>query len=469
MSPAAALENRDTDSAAMWNPQGAPQNYNDFYISVDADFPTSVEAVLWANNGDTVHDPTQLLVFLSDDAVSWTHVATLDLSAIVGSKDKTVLAMPAARAARYWKLNPRGIQFQPQPRVIGLCDTPDCTATTAAWASKETPTEEFPENGFAAKWIGSVEIKTAGTYMFYLTSRDGGRLYIDNKKVVDSYSSNGGWRKSSPSTYLWPGYHSLVADMYKAPQSPATASALLEYKGPDTSQEVVTVKGVHDPELEGEEPASEEAAETAMREAKLRAKDEAVLAAARNKGAELAASLARLRAQESKLRQKEALHGPESRHLSPPLPLGRGQPRTSSDVKDVKGQLGHVSSPAPRVAEEATVIRGRSATGDAQVRRDNIVRQRVRERMQWPSYRSNGDTYQLRGAFRNAEDSRRSSVLDTERRWGWVKRGLEGYGRRQDGYYRAEEDDGEGTGGSRRQVAVGDGAWGARNGPRRLR
>jgi hypothetical protein len=49
-------------------------NYNDYYISVDLEVPTVVEALLWANVGDGSHDATSALLYLSDDAVSWTQV-----------------------------------------------------------------------------------------------------------------------------------------------------------------------------------------------------------------------------------------------------------------------------------------------------------------------------------------------------------------------------------------------------------
>jgi hypothetical protein len=468
MSPSAALENRDPESSAMWNPQGAPENYNDYYMSLDVDFPTQVKAVLWGNNGDTVHDPTQLLVFLSDDAVSWTHVATLDLSSLRGGKVATVLAMPATRAARYWKLNPRGTQYQPTPRVVGLCDTADCAAIgvpTGSWAVGETPSENFPVNGFAAKWMGSVEVQTAGTYTFYLSSRDGARLYINNKQVVDSYSSNGGWRNGSPAIFLWAGHHTIVADMFKAPQTSATAAVLLEYKGPDTSQQVAIVKGVHDPALEGEEPASEEAAEAAMREAKLIARDEAVLAAARNKGAELAASLARLRAQENKLRQKETLHTSHAIAVKPPLE--HGNRHGPLDARRVVERRHDTRAPyAPRVVQESAVPRGRGTAADSGRELQGDVRERVRQRMQWPSYRSDRDSYELQGDFKTERS--RSSVLDTERRWGWVKRGLEGYGRREGGY--VGESEGGQTEGARREMVQRDSApqgWERSHGPRR--
>jgi hypothetical protein len=53
-----------------------------------------------------------------------------------------------------------------------------------------TISERVPRDGnFAAKWIGNIEIKTAGLYTFSTTSDDGSRLWINNQMVVD----NGGY------------------------------------------------------------------------------------------------------------------------------------------------------------------------------------------------------------------------------------------------------------------------------------
>ena len=52
--------------------------------------------------------------------------------------------------------------------------------------------------------------ESGGWYTFYLSSRDGGRLYINDVELIDSYHTRGGWRKASDEVYLWPGHHVLV-------------------------------------------------------------------------------------------------------------------------------------------------------------------------------------------------------------------------------------------------------------------
>ena len=84
-------------------------------------------ALLWANAGDTDHDPATIKVFSSDDGVTYTLVDTVDSSALQGSK--AITALPVANAdtrAKFWRINPGGIEKQSIPRVMGLCNTPDC-------------------------------------------------------------------------------------------------------------------------------------------------------------------------------------------------------------------------------------------------------------------------------------------------------------------------------------------------------
>ena len=527
-SPGAALENRDTESGnnedVMWNPQGAPAHYSDYSIVLDTGFPQIVQAVLWANAGDTVHDAVALNVYSSDDAMTWTKVAQLDLQRLVGVKNESVLALPApfAGPARFWKLNPTGIENQPTPRILGICDTKNCSATpspTGTWTVGDPPVEDFPINGFAAKWIGNIEIKTgtdhirirththtkthtnshthacmharmhasmhahththththtlihththtcththahthahkhspkrtrththtrslsAGWYTFYLSSRDGGRLYINDQQKIDSYPTSGGWRKASSEMFLFAGHHALVADMWKAPSAASYAVVKLEYKGTDTYDAIVLVQGVHDPALEGVKPASEEAAKAAMREAKLVQQDEAVLAAARNKGAELAATLARLRRRESKLRAKERMEQPGTHVL-----VSQSHFDESLLVhKQTHGPLAivhrppllqpqqYVSSPPNSEGMQAPIRRGRSSSGEKNKKR--AAKKRIFKKLQWPSYRDDGNGYKLVGQI--VQEETPASVLDTERRWGWVKKGLEGYGRREAGH-----------------------------------
>ena len=148
-SPAAALNNRD-DTALQdaggfvgWNPQGGPENNADQYIDFDlGGRGATITGLLWANAGDTDHDPATIKVFSSDDGVTYTLVDTVDSSALQGSK--AITALPVANAdtrAKFWRINPGGIANQSIPRVMGLCNTADCKACIY-------DNQHVPEQGF---------------------------------------------------------------------------------------------------------------------------------------------------------------------------------------------------------------------------------------------------------------------------------------------------------------------------------
>ena len=142
LSPASALENRDIsgqdedtcgdDGASScfegWNPQGGPENDANQYIDFDlGGRGATVKALLWANAGDTDHDPANIKVWSSDDGVTYELVAEVDVSALQGDETMQVVAVPNEDTrAKYWRINPGGIAKQSIPRVMGLCNTADC-------------------------------------------------------------------------------------------------------------------------------------------------------------------------------------------------------------------------------------------------------------------------------------------------------------------------------------------------------
>lgn len=71
------------------------------------------------------------------------------------------------------------------------------------------PAPNVPSEFFAIAWIGFIEIDRPGFYRFYITVDDGGRLWIDDELIIDS------WRDQPPTTYvskpiyLSRGYHRL--------------------------------------------------------------------------------------------------------------------------------------------------------------------------------------------------------------------------------------------------------------------
>lgn len=113
------------------------------------------------------------------------------------------------------------------------------------------------QNG--ALWKGLIQIGTAGEYTFNLPSDDGSLLFIDGRLVVNNdfthpvpsvQNTNG----HIGSIALTPGYHSIQV---KFGQAAGTASAILNYSGPDTGGASVLAGSQPNVLFKGTMPASD--------------------------------------------------------------------------------------------------------------------------------------------------------------------------------------------------------------------
>lgn len=127
-SPMSVLTNRDPADKVYWNPITHVPETDDISITLDAGKGgKTVKAVLWANMGDTTHDPVTLKVESAEDPTGpWSDDAILDVKDLQGSSERTAIALPKPVTARYFKLSPGGIVWQSIARIIALCSTDDC-------------------------------------------------------------------------------------------------------------------------------------------------------------------------------------------------------------------------------------------------------------------------------------------------------------------------------------------------------
>ena len=186
LSPDAALANLCAANASApfvgWNAQGGGLDSDTQSVTIMlpglGQVGLAVRALLWANAGDGKHDPEWIKVWSSHDGEFFQLRAWLDVKALRGNSDITVLPLVAtcppfysvsqtaagcecvpteldftANAtdnssevhggerveclpgnvdatsethAKYWRINPGGIKFQSIPRSMGLCSTEDC-------------------------------------------------------------------------------------------------------------------------------------------------------------------------------------------------------------------------------------------------------------------------------------------------------------------------------------------------------
>jgi LysM repeat protein len=102
---------------------------------------------------------------------------------------------------------------------------------------EEAPDPRLPRDGFAVRWSRYVEFE-AGTYLFYTTTDDGVRLYINDLPVIND------WREHNESTRtatvrLTAGQHAVRMEMFDATGN-ATARLRWERAGAATEQATVT-------------------------------------------------------------------------------------------------------------------------------------------------------------------------------------------------------------------------------------
>ncbi len=147
---------------------------------------------------------------------------------------------------RNFGLPPEGLGFvaqyfllsQPASNLdeINFETSPDAVEVVAA-LNTQGSSDPFWEGGtddlFAARYVGTLNVETAGEYTIYLTSDDGSALYIDGRKVID----NDGRHASTiiPVTLdLAAGAHDIEIRYFEAW---GAQTLKLEWNGPDTGGE----------------------------------------------------------------------------------------------------------------------------------------------------------------------------------------------------------------------------------------
>lgn len=93
----------------------------------------------------------------------------------------------------------------------------------------------LPVDNFSVRWEGLINIPTDGSYTFYMTTDDGGRLWIDGQSVVDSWVAQRETEKSGAIT-LTAGRHALKMEYFDASSG---AIARLAWSGPGIAKAII--------------------------------------------------------------------------------------------------------------------------------------------------------------------------------------------------------------------------------------
>lgn len=116
---------------------------------------------------------------------------------------------------------------------------------------------------WSARWEGTINAPSLGTYTFALSSEDGSRLYIDGRLVIDNWLGHG--RSTAVRyDYLQPGRHSIRVDYLHGRGDSSITLGWLPPGAPSLIQRAATLAGqcsaavvfVRDYEIEGKDRAS---------------------------------------------------------------------------------------------------------------------------------------------------------------------------------------------------------------------
>jgi len=94
---------------------------------------------------------------------------------------------------------------------------------------------DLPDQEFALIFTGQIEIITEGEYIFYTSSNDGSRLYIDDALIVDNDGEHGAKEKSG-NLRLSPGRHRITVSYFQSGGSKFLAAY---YQGPDFERNII--------------------------------------------------------------------------------------------------------------------------------------------------------------------------------------------------------------------------------------
>jgi chitodextrinase len=103
------------------------------------------------------------------------------------------------------------------------------------WAST-SPDTSLPGDNFGVRWTGRVLTKTAGQYTFYTKADDGMRLWVNDRLVIDDWSTSSAREKSATVTLAANTRYNIKFEYY---EQTGLASAVLLWSGPSIAKQVI--------------------------------------------------------------------------------------------------------------------------------------------------------------------------------------------------------------------------------------
>ena len=109
-----------------------------------------------------------------------------------------------------------------QPVTAGTVSTPNLSVA-------------LDSQNYAAQYSGNLDVPESGTYMFYTSSDDGSRLWIDGQLVVDNDGAHAVQERAGTKT-LTAGVHTITVGYF---QSGGASSLVASWSGPDLPRQTI--------------------------------------------------------------------------------------------------------------------------------------------------------------------------------------------------------------------------------------
>src|ERR1039457_1621307 len=102
--------------------------------------------------------------------------------------------------------------------------------------STTSPDPSIPPTNYTVRWTGSVQPQFTETYTFYVTTDDGGRLYVNGQLLIDNWVDQAATTKSNTIALAAQQLYNIRMEYY---QHTNNAMAALSWTSPSTPQGVI--------------------------------------------------------------------------------------------------------------------------------------------------------------------------------------------------------------------------------------
>ena len=138
--------------------------------------------------------------------------------------------------------------------LTSLADTRvDATiAFTADWGDAPPGTAVTPDDNYSERWLGFVNLETAGSWTFYTTSNDGVRLWVNDTQIIDNWNQHA-VTEDSAVVNLAAGWYPIRLEHFN---QNGTSEITLSFQGPGQTKAIIPSTALSTINPNGESPVA---------------------------------------------------------------------------------------------------------------------------------------------------------------------------------------------------------------------